>query len=154
MHSTSASRLYDRAGISGPFLKMISVAAGGTVINYSSRFSLTGMTGTFPPDVITGLASVSGTDGPPTVNQVAGSAPGDGPFAVPYTLQTGLTRYAPMQPRPGSSITAKKVTPLWPTSGVTIAKSFLPRPSIQTTITQSPTYGVTSVENNVRLPQS
>src|SRR5579862_5693076 len=46
------------------FLKMVSVAsAGGSVINYSSRFSLTGMTGSFTSDVIQGLASVSGTDG-------------------------------------------------------------------------------------------
>src|SRR4051794_706490 len=103
---------------------MVSVAsAGGTVINYSSRFSFTGMTGTFSSDVITALASVSGTDGPPTVNQVAGSKPGDGPFAVPYTMQTGPTRYAPMQPRPGSTITAKKATPLFPPSPVTIAKT-------------------------------
>ncbi|KAI9773576.1 MAG: hypothetical protein M1840_006850 [Geoglossum simile] len=131
------------------FLKMISVAsAGGTVINYSSRFSLTGMTGTFPQDVIKGLASVSGTDGPPTVNGVAGSAPGDGPFAVPYTMQTGPTRYAPMQPQPGSTITAKKATPLWPSSSVTIATAFLPRPTVQTTITQSPNYSATSVEND------
>jgi hypothetical protein len=131
---------------------MVSVAAGGTVINYSSRFSLTGMTGTFPPDVLTGLNSISGTDGPPTANQDSGSAPRDDSFAVPYTLQTGLTRYAPMQPQPGTSITAKKVTPLWPTSGVTIAKTFLPQPSIQTTITQGPNYGHASVENNVRPP--
>ncbi|KAH0536993.1 hypothetical protein FGG08_006165 [Glutinoglossum americanum] len=127
---------------------MVSVAAGGTVINYSSRFSLTGMTGTFPPDVVTGLKSVSGTDGPPTDNQVAGSAPGDGPFAVPYTMQTGPTRYAPMQPQPGTSITAKKVTPLWPTSAVTFAKTFLPQPTIQTTLTQNPTYGLPSIEND------
>ena len=108
------------------------------------------MTGSFTSDVIQGLASVSGTDGPPTDNQVAGSAPGDGPFAVPYTMQTGPTRYAPMQPQPGTTITAKKVTPLWPTSSVTIATAFLPRPTVQTTITQGPNYSVTSIENDVR----
>ena len=135
------------------FLKMISVATvGGTVINYSPRFSLTGMTGIFPPAVTDGLAGVTGTDGPPTLNQVAGqnNKPGaDGPYAQPYTLQTGLTRYAPMQPVPPTKITANKATPLWPTSSVSIAKTWLPRPSIVTTLTQNPTYSVTSRENNV-----
>ena len=78
-----------------------STATGGTVINYSSRFSLSGMTGTFPPNVEAGIKAVSGTGGPPTKNNInnnvnagAGGAAG---FSVPYTLQTGLTKYAPKQ---------------------------------------------------------
>ncbi|KAI9756310.1 MAG: hypothetical protein M4579_003902 [Chaenotheca gracillima] len=141
------------------FLKMISVATqGGTVINYSDRFSLTGMTGTFPPDVVKSLKGVTGTTGPKTSNQVSnnqnqqqganGQAPSAaGPYGVPYTLQTGLTRYAPMQPKPGTKITAKQATPLWPTSSVSYAKTFLPLPSIQTTFTQSATWSVKSREN-------
>ena|SRR5438067_1595354 len=97
------------------FLKIQSVAAaGGTVINYSDRFTLTGMTGIFPPDVVTANAAVKGTAGPPTVNQVAGANPGaapsgTGPFAIPYTMQTGLTKYAPMQPLPPTKITKVRI---------------------------------------------
>jgi hypothetical protein len=136
---------------------MISVArTGGTVINYSPRFSLSGMTGTFPVKVAEGIKKVTGTAGPPTVNNVAGngaSAPVDGDlFQVPYTMQTGLTRYAPMQPIPPTKITKSKATPLHPTSAFTIAKSILPIPSQQTTITQSQTFSVSSVENTVRRP--
>ncbi len=135
---------------------MISAAAtGGTVTNYSKRFSLTGMTGTFPAAVVTGMAGVTGTDGPPRLNQVSGSGEGgnaagaDGLYGVPYTLQTGLTRYAPMQPVPGTKITVNKVTPLWPTSSYTVAKTWMPRPSIVTTLTQSHTHLVSSRENDV-----
>ena len=139
------------------FLKMISVAtAGGTITNYSPRFSLTGMTGSFPPNVLTGLKTVTGTAGPATENNVAAANPGAGAggpqgagFAVPYTLQTGLTKYAPMQPQPPTKITAKNASPLWPTSAVTYAQTWLPRPSQVTTFTQSATYSVSSRENTV-----
>lgn len=134
---------------------MVSAATvGGTVINYSKRFTLTGMTGTFPQPVLDGLKNVKGTDGPPTQNEVAGGNPAksaaDGPWAVPYTLQTGLTRYAPMQPLPPTKITVDKATPLFPTSAVTFAKTWLPPASIQTTLTQSATYVINSRANDVR----
>ncbi len=134
---------------------MISVAtAGGTVINYSPRFSLTGMTGSFPPNVLSGLKAVTGTDGPATENNVVkanpgGAVGGQAEYAVPYTLQTGLTKYAPMQPQPPTKITAKNIKMLWPTSSVVIAKTWLPRPSQVTTFTQSVTYSMSSRENTV-----
>ncbi|KAI9849732.1 MAG: hypothetical protein M1838_000093 [Thelocarpon superellum] len=138
------------------YLKMLSTAtAGGTVINFSNRFSLSGMTGVFPPALVTDLKTVSGTTGPPTVNQVAGAnaAPpaggAAGPYTVPYTLQTGLTRYAPMQPQPPTKITAQSATPLWPTSGTTVATTFMAIPSIVTTLTQSPTFSTTTRTNTV-----
>lgn len=136
---------------------MISVAtAGGTITNFSPRFSLTGMTGSFPPNVLTGLKTVTGTAGPATENNVAAANPGAGAggpqgagFAVPYTLQTGLTKYAPMQPLPPTKITAQNASPLWPTSAVTYAQTWLPRPSQVTTFTQSFTGSVSSMENTV-----
>lgn len=136
---------------------MISVAtAGGTVVNYSPRFSIAGMTGIFPANVIAGIRTVSGTAGPATENNVAqkqpaaaGGADQGGVYAVPYTLQTGLTRYAPMQPQPPTKITAQSATPLWPTSSVVIAVTWLPRPSQVTTSTQVPTFSVSSMENSV-----
>lgn len=137
------------------FLQMTSVNTnGGSVINYSSRFTLTGMTGTFAADVVTALASVSGTAGPPTQNIPAAgaqgaSSSGDGEFGIPYNQQTGLTKYAPMQPLPPTSITQQNTSPLWPTSSVPIATTFLPIPSVQTTITQAGTYVFTSHQNTV-----
>lgn len=147
----------DCSALSTSFLKMISVAtAGGTVINYSPRFSIAGMTGNFPANVIAGIGTVSGTAGPATENNVVqnqpaagGGAEQGGKYAVPYTLQTGLTKYAPMQPQPPTKITAQSATPLWPTSAVVIATTWLPRPSQVTTSTQVPTYSVSSMENSV-----
>ena len=135
------------------------VTTGGTVTNYSPRFTLTGMTGTFPPNIKTGISAITGTAGPATQNNAAqnnaaGAGAGAGvaaagAFTVPYTLQTGLTRYAPMQNQPGSKITAKTVSPQWPTSGVTLATTLLPPPSVVTTVTQSGTWSVSSMENTV-----
>jgi len=136
------------------FLGMISTAtAGGTVTNYSDRFTLTGMTGVFSAAVQTALAGVSGTDGPATVNDVTGSGSGTssaaeaGVYGTPYNQQTGLTKYAPMQPLPGTTITATNTSPLWPTSSVPTATTFLPIPSVQTTITQSATWSFASHAN-------
>ncbi|KAK5062031.1 Cell wall synthesis protein kre9 precursor, partial [Cryomyces antarcticus] len=134
---------------------MISVATqGGTITNFSPRFTLTGMTGVFPPNVIAGLATVTGTDGPPTVDAIAnapaaGGAAGAAPaaYTVPYNLQTGLTRYAPMQPVPPTKITKKKPTPLFPTSAYTIATTWMARPTMVTTLTLSRTFSVSSREN-------
>ncbi|KAI9675377.1 MAG: hypothetical protein M1817_001281 [Caeruleum heppii] len=142
------------------FLKMISAATtGGTVINYSGRFSLESMTGTFPPQVLADLADVEGTEGPPTENTVVanninnpGAAAGpQGPFNLPYTLQTGNTKFAPMQPLPPTKITAKGSTRLWPTSDFSIATTWLPIPSVVTTLTQSATHAVTSRTNTTQI---
>lgn len=134
-------------------MKIVATAkTGGTLTVYSSRFSFTGMTGTFPDAVITGMKSVTGTDGPDSVDATTGKATNTagGDFGVAYTMQTGLTRYAPMQPVPPTKITKKKATPQYPTSSVSIATTMLPIPKVQTTITQSQTHSVSSMENTVR----
>lgn len=110
------------------------------------------MTGSFPASIKTGLAGISGTSGPDTEDQTTSgdatdSAAGD--YGVEYTMQTGLTRYAPMQPVPPTKITATNTKPLYPTSSVSIATTILPIPKIQTTLTQSQTYSVSSMENTV-----
>ncbi len=133
---------------------MISAAPGGTVINYSDRFTLTGITGTFPPNVEDGIKQVSGNNGPATENNInnnanAGAGGGAG-FSVPYTLQTGATKYAPMQGKPGTKITAGKASAMYPTSSVVLANTFLPIPSQVTTLTMSGTYApAQSIENTV-----
>lgn len=135
------------------FLRMESVATvGGTVINYSKRFSLTGMTGTFPQAVLDGMEDVTGLDGPPTKNDVAGQQASqtiaEGLYGVPYNEQTGPTKYCPMQPLPPTKIIKDKPTPLWPTSGVTFAKTFMPTPQQVTTLTLAQTFSVASRMND------
>jgi hypothetical protein len=139
------------------FLKIISRGPGGTVTNYSPRFSLTGMKGTFPPEVVAGIQKVSGTDGPPT-EKTGGDPPKPGAnipsasFAIPFASQTGAIFYAPMQKRPGTKITAKNAKPLYPTSSVIFATGFLPTPKQTTTYTATMTISTESRAHTVRRP--
>jgi len=131
--------------------------AGGTITTFSERFTITGMTGTFSAAVLAANAGVTGTAAPPAINQLASNtnpttiaAPAAGApatasgttdplgWTVPYNMQTGAIRYAPMQPIPGSAITATYTSPLWPTSSVVLAATFMPLPSEATTLTQPP----------------
>ncbi|KAI9699194.1 MAG: hypothetical protein M1820_007273 [Bogoriella megaspora] len=135
------------------YLKIVSAgAAGKQVINYSQRFSLTGMTGSFPPGVADAVSKVSGsTDVPDTQESDGNSAAA----AIPtgsvtlYMEQTGPIKYAPMQKQPPTKISAPKVpTPQNPTSAFAIAKTRLPIPTNPTsTATVSNTFSVQSIEN-------
>ena len=143
------------------FLKMVSNPRTGTgqVVNYSKRFSISGMTGNWPsPALKTSYQAVAGNidSVPPTANTIAnnaqpGAAGADGQFGVSYQFQTtGNTRYAPMQAKPPTKITAQATNPQYPTSHFDVATTFLPIASIVTTVTQSVTYSVSSRENTVR----
>jgi len=141
-------------GTNAYFLGMLSVAsAGGTIWTYSDRFTLTGMTGTFSAAVQAANLQVTGTTGPAAVNNVAAAGAGgtasadEGAFGTPYNMQTGLTKYAPMQPVPPTAITATNTSPLWPTSSVVLASTFLPIASQVTTFTQANTFSVSSHAN-------
>ncbi|KAJ9611082.1 Cell wall synthesis protein kre9 precursor [Cladophialophora chaetospira] len=140
------------------FLKFVSAATGGTVINFSDRFSLASMTGTFPAAVQQGLRGVSGTAGPADQNNIqapqagggaAVPAAGDGVYNTPYTLQSGTIRYAPMPPIAQSTITAKNASPQWPTSAYTVYQTIAGTPNAITTNTNPVTFSVSSVENPV-----
>ena len=114
------------------------------------------MTASFSPALVTALKDVKGNSGPAAVDttvkdSAAVSDVDDSEFDVEYTMQTGPTRYAPMQPVPLTKITAKTAKPQYPTSSVVIAKKKLPIPSQQTTVTQSQTHKVSSIENTVRM---
>ena len=136
---------------------MIATASeGGTITVYSDHFDIPSMTGSTPQQYETAAAALGGsTAGPPPVNAVsngaAAPAAGEaGGFGVPYNLQTGLTRYAPMQPIPPTKITQKTAKPLFPTSDYTIATTGLPiATEVLTTLTQPQTFSVSSVENTV-----
>lgn len=135
-------------------MRMIATAtAGGTVTVYSSRFSISGMTGS-------GTFTVTTTAGPATVNTVADTADAaasssstadEDVFATPYQSQTGLTRYAPMGSMPGSTITATNTAPQYPTSSVPVATTYLSSATIDTTLTQAQTASFSSHANTVSL---
>ncbi|CZR61459.1 related to KRE9 Cell wall synthesis protein [Phialocephala subalpina] len=147
-------------GTNAYFLGMLSVAsAGGTIWTYSSRFTMTGMTGSFSAAVAAANLQVTGTTGPDPVNAVADAGTGAtssaaGAWGTPYNLQTGLTKYAPMQPVPPTAITATNTSPLWPTSSVSLATTFLPIPSQVTTLTQANTFSVSSHANTAAAASS
>lgn len=134
---------------------MISAATGGVVINYSSRFTLSDMTGTFPAAVQTALTSVSGTAGPATQNQIAAvnnnAAAGSGDFGVAYSMQSGPTRYAPMAKRPGTKITKKNQSPQYASSSWSVWTQISGPPNAEITVTQPDTYVISSREPTVSI---
>lgn len=133
------------------FIGMISVAkAGGTYTTYSSRFTLTGMTGSFAAAVSTALLALSSTvaAGPPPVNNLVEDAVTSSEiYGVAYNLQTGTILYASMPLLPPTSITATNTEPLYPTSSVAIATTYLDDTNISTTYTQAATYSFSSHTN-------
>lgn len=141
------------------FLKMISRGPNNvTVVNYSERFSVNGMTGTFSELVQYGLSltandtSESHQDLKLRKRQVvaAGIVPAKDVYDVPYPEQSkGLTKYAPMGKRPATTITAKSGPPQFPTSTFSVARAFLPIPTWQTTLTASRTWTDSLIENPV-----
>lgn len=130
------------------------------MVSYSSRFTVTGLTGTTPP---LALAAVpGGTAGPAdqnNVSPVAGQADNPaaavgaaGDYDTPYNKQGGTIRYAPMQPFPPTKITKQgKPTPQYPTSAYNIATARMPAPSVVTTLTESQTVKAMTMENTVCL---
>jgi hypothetical protein len=137
----------------GFFLKMTAVvSSGGTAVYYSDRFTMSGMTGTTAttyanavPDSATSVPSSTVS----TAAAATGAAATGDLFTIPYYLQTGLIKYAPMQPIPPTAITATSYSRLYPTSAYTIATTAMALPSITLTVTQSQTFSVSSIENTV-----
>ncbi|KAI5970631.1 hypothetical protein CANMA_000327 [Candida margitis] len=119
--------------------------SGGTTINYTPRFQLTNMEGSTGTLVVTVTGDqpdgqTSGFD-ETTASDISQS------FTVPYTLQTGKTRYAPMQSQPGSTVTATTWTPKYPTSAVTYYSTKHTKPVVYSTITPGWSYTASSEVN-------
>jgi hypothetical protein len=146
---------------------MISVGInGGTDIVYSARFGLTGMTGVLTAAQLQGITA-AGSDTtyvPPAAHNIvtAGAAAGTtaaavpeaGMFTVPYNLQTGFIKYAPMQPIPGTKITKKTASMLNPSSAYTVFTTYAPPATITYTQTESQTLTHSSRENPVSFGSS
>ncbi|OJD17972.1 hypothetical protein AJ78_02003 [Emergomyces pasteurianus Ep9510] len=125
------------------FLQMVIYDANGPDLIHSPRFTLTGMTGSFPPRLLEGIKAISSTtDSPPIINELRKRQ-----ADVPYGDQIGPTRYAPVPQQPPTKISLQSAPPLYPPSPYDIAKSFLPKPTIQTTISAHATFKVVSIEN-------
>lgn len=140
------------------FFKMVSNGPEAAVINFSHRFSLSGMTGSFSEPIAQAIASITNLDGPGALETRQDEGDGEGlqkrqnvgAYTIPYPLQADmLTKYAPMAKKPGTAITAQSATRRFPTSAYTIATTYLPVPTVVTTLSASETYSVVSIENTV-----
>ncbi|KAL4903727.1 hypothetical protein BDW74DRAFT_179721 [Aspergillus multicolor] len=69
------------------------------------------------------------------------------PYKVPYPLQTGPTRYAPVPKKPGTAIATALPTPQFPASPYIIATEYLKPGTVETTLTAPETLSVTMMEN-------
>ncbi|KAL3473637.1 hypothetical protein BJX99DRAFT_261171 [Aspergillus californicus] len=69
------------------------------------------------------------------------------PYTVPYSLQTGPTRYAPLAKKPGTAIVTASPAPQFPTSPYEIATKYLRPGTVETTLTASETLSVTMRDN-------
>jgi len=113
------------------------------------------MTGSFTPQMQQAIASIAANDytspakSQTNPNHVAPGAGDSGLYGVPYQQQQGLTRYAPMQPQPGTKITVTSAAPLFPTSSAVLATTWLPAPTVLTTLTQVQTFSISSMQNTV-----
>lgn len=141
------------SSLSCSFLKMVSSGPGASVINFSDRFTLTDMTGSFSDKVKEKVLSISDPSGLRIrayhEREQLEKRQNVGAYTIPFGEQTGATRYAPMGKKPGTKITAKTASRQYPTSAYTIATTYLHEATIQTTLSATATYTASSIENTV-----
>jgi hypothetical protein len=117
---------------------------GGYLIRYTNRFQLAGMTGSYQASG-SGVAPTGEThdqqDAEAAAQKISAS------FSVPYTEQTGSTRYAPMQMQPDSTITATAWSRRFPSSAVTYYSTFHSSPNVLSTVTPGWSYTMNSFFN-------
>lgn len=137
------------------FVQVYAVFSLGYTIHYSSRFELTNMKGdastmTFPASYlsVTGAAPQAQlmVDVGTTQNVIDSAL-----FSVPYTAQTGPTRFAPMQLQPGTTVTATTYLRRFPLSSYTPYLTLRPLPNVLSTLTPGWSYTVTSKINSASV---
>lgn len=113
----------------------------GYTNHYSPRFSLSNMQGTTPNTV-----TDSGVPSPQTstANQNTATSIDTRSFTVPYTMQTGIWRYAPMQMQPPTKVTKSTWSTRFPKSSVTYYTSLRASLDHLSTITPGWSYTYTS----------
>ena len=117
---------------------------GSTGIVYTPRFRLTDMEG--PTGTLVVTVTGDSPEGQTSASESTGADISKS-FTVPYTLQTGRTRYAPMQMQPGSTVTATTWTRKFPTSAVTYYSTKHTKPVVHSTITPGWSYTASSEVN-------
>lgn len=117
---------------------------GGHMTRYSGRFTIEGMTGSIEPSG-TGSAPDGETDDGATTTDA--DADTSASFTVPYTKQTGKTRYAPMQMQPGTKITVSTWSRRFPSSAVTYYSTAAASPVVLSTVTPGWSYTMSSFIN-------
>ncbi|KAG0672457.1 Cell wall synthesis protein kre9 precursor [Maudiozyma exigua] len=120
------------------------VDSNNYALHYSPRFLLKDMTGDVSTNTFTALTE-------PTAEYVlpkkGGGKVDSRSFTIPYTLQTGISRFAPMQMQPDSTVTKKTWSNKYPTSDVTYYTTFAKSLQQMTTITPGWSYTFTSDYN-------
>lgn len=131
------------------YIQIYAEVSDGFTIHYSQRFTLDGMTGSYEPSVGSVSDPPSGQTSIAQDGQTAVASIDSKSFSVSYTLQTGLTRYAPMQLQPGTSVTKNKSSwsRKYATSAVSYFTSIRPSPSQLSTITPGWSYTMSSAVN-------
>lgn len=126
------------------FIQIYSQYDEGYTLHYSNRFELTDMDGTLSSSV----SSVTYTTGPSPMTSVTSTATiNSASFSITYTLQTGISRFAPMQLQPGSTVTATSWSRKYPSSAVTFYSTFRTSLDQLTTITPGYSYTLNSYTN-------
>ncbi|KOG98448.1 Kre9p [Saccharomyces eubayanus] len=120
----------------------------GSTLHYTPRFQLTSMGGatayTFSDSAApTPQTSIQTT----TTNTAQASSIDSRSFTVPYTKQTGTSRFAPMQMQPMTKVTATTWTRKYATSAVTYFSTFGKLPQQETTLTPGWSYSISSGVN-------
>lgn len=137
------------------FVQVCAQFTEGYTIHYSLRVRLTGMSGRTSTLTFAGsLLSVAGQDGPDAqtqLNRVAAYA--SALFTVPYEMQTGRTKFAPMQSQPGTVVTHTMYSTRHRTSAYTPFTSLSPSPNAYSTVTPGWDYVVTSLPNSAAVAE-
>ncbi|SMN19430.1 similar to Saccharomyces cerevisiae YJL174W KRE9 Glycoprotein involved in cell wall beta-glucan assembly [Maudiozyma saulgeensis] len=135
---------------SGQFFLQINglVDSSNYAIHYSPRFLLQNMAGAVGTNTVTALTEPSADYNLP---KKGGGKIDSRSFTIPYTLQTGISRFAPMQLQPGSVVTKTSWSNKYPTSTVTYYSTLAKSLEQMTTITPGWSYTFKSDFNYVSV---
>ncbi|CAI4057665.1 hypothetical protein SKDZ_04G1890 [Saccharomyces kudriavzevii ZP591] len=124
------------------FIQVFAQTAIGYTIHYTNRFKLKGMVGAkaASPSMIT-IAPEAQTR---ITTGDLGATIDSRSFTVPYNLQTGVVKYAPMQLQPATKVTAKTWKRKYATSEVTYYYTLRNSVDQHTTVTPGWSYVITA----------
>lgn len=133
-------------GTNGLYMfQVLALSDTGYTIHYSQRFKLEGMMGSKvapdSPDLGPPSPEYRNFDGALQVDLDSAS------FAIPYHLQTGRAKYAPMQMQPPTKVTKTQWTRIHETSALTYFSALNPYVQQVTTVTPGWSYVLSPAHN-------